>query len=153
MAILDDIFNILFPRIDLESCVLPERLNEQPNDRAFNTHDPGKAQRLVNVVQDAYVRKTLSSQRNALRHTANRNSSLVDFLNALGLDSRLQARVKLAKELGYFGNLRDHAVMDKWVHTKIMAIILSNDRAAGFPRGVSNEPLTNPVIREKSNNN
>lgn len=47
-------------------------------------------------------------------------NSIVDLLKLIGKDSSLEARQKLAKELGYTGDLNGSAEMNIWLHSKVM---------------------------------
>ncbi len=46
--------------------------------------------------------------------------SIVDLMTLLKLDSSLASRQKLAKELGYTGNVNDTAPMNIWLHKQVM---------------------------------
>ena len=48
-------------------------------------------------------------------------TSIVDLMKALNLDSSLSARKELAKELKYTGNTNDSATMNVWLHEQIKA--------------------------------
>ena len=50
----------------------------------------------------------------------NWQSSIVDLMKLLGLDSSLQNRTALAKELGYGGDTADSATMNIWLHQQVM---------------------------------
>ena len=50
----------------------------------------------------------------------NWQSSIVDLMKLLGLDSSLQNRTALAKELGYGGDTADSATMNIWLHKQVM---------------------------------
>ena len=50
----------------------------------------------------------------------NWQTSIVDLMKLLGLDSSLQNRTTLAKELGYSGNTADSAAMNTWLHQQVM---------------------------------
>jgi 3-oxoacyl-ACP reductase-like protein len=50
----------------------------------------------------------------------NWQSSIVDLMKLLGLDSSLQNRTTLAKELGYGGDSADSAKMNIWLHQQVM---------------------------------
>jgi len=50
----------------------------------------------------------------------NWQQSIVDLMKLLGLDSSLQNRTALAKELGYSGNTADTAAMNVWLHQQVM---------------------------------
>ena len=56
----------------------------------------------------------------------NWQSSIVDLLKLLGLDSSLDSRKELAKELGYTGDTNDSATMNIWLHKEVMAKLAAN---------------------------
>ena len=47
-------------------------------------------------------------------------TSIVDLMKLLKLDSGLEARKQLAKELGYTGSLDGSAEMNVWLHKQVM---------------------------------
>ena len=49
--------------------------------------------------------------------------SIVDLMTLLKLDTSLGSRQKLAKELGYDGNVNDTAAMNIWLHKQVMTKI------------------------------
>jgi Domain of unknown function (DUF3597) len=53
-------------------------------------------------------------------------TSIVDLMKALNLDSSLNARKELAKELKYTGDTHDSAAMNVWLHQQIMAKLAAN---------------------------
>jgi hypothetical protein len=52
--------------------------------------------------------------------------SIVDLLKLLNLDSTLNARKELAKELGYTGELNGSAEMNTWLHKEVMQKLAAN---------------------------
>lgn len=56
----------------------------------------------------------------------NWKTSIVDLLKALKLDSSLQARKELAKELGYTGDTGDSAAMNIWLHKAVIKKLSEN---------------------------
>ena|SRR5436190_331505 len=50
----------------------------------------------------------------------NWNESIVDLMKLLKLDSSLNARKQLAKELGYSGALDGSGAMNIWLHRQVM---------------------------------
>jgi uncharacterized protein DUF3597 len=50
----------------------------------------------------------------------NWQTSIVDLMKLLNLDSSLQNRQQLAKELGYGENMADSAAMNIWLHRQVM---------------------------------
>jgi Domain of unknown function (DUF3597) len=53
-------------------------------------------------------------------------TSIVDLMKALNLDSSLNARKELAKELKYTGDTNDSATMNVWLHKQVMAKLAAN---------------------------
>jgi hypothetical protein len=56
----------------------------------------------------------------------NWRTSIVDLMKALDLDSGLEARKKLAKELNYPGDTSDSAKMNVWLHKALMKKLAEN---------------------------
>ncbi len=52
--------------------------------------------------------------------------SIVDLMKLLNLDSSLQSRKELAKELGYSGDTNDSAAMNIWLHKQVMQKLAAN---------------------------
>jgi uncharacterized protein DUF3597 len=53
-------------------------------------------------------------------------TSIVDLMKALDIDSGLNARKELAKELGYTGDTNDSASMNIWLHMQVMTKLAAN---------------------------
>ncbi|CAH2792361.1 MAG: FIG00457159: hypothetical protein [uncultured Paraburkholderia sp.] len=58
--------------------------------------------------------------------TLNWRTSIVDTLKALGVNSSLDYRKQLAKELNYTGNMNDSATMNIWLHKQVMKALAAN---------------------------
>ncbi|QEO16562.1 DUF3597 domain-containing protein [Acetobacter vaccinii] len=58
--------------------------------------------------------------------TLNWKQSIVDLLKLLGLDSSLDARKKLAAELGYTGSTDDSAAMNVWLIGQVRQKLAEN---------------------------
>ena len=56
----------------------------------------------------------------------NWRTSIVDLMKLLDLDSSLQNRKELAKELGYTGDMNDSATMNIWLHKQVMRQLAAN---------------------------
>jgi Domain of unknown function (DUF3597) len=52
--------------------------------------------------------------------------SIVDLMKLINLDSSIQARTQLAKELNYTGNTNDSASMNLWLHKEVMTKLAQN---------------------------
>lgn len=50
----------------------------------------------------------------------NWQTSIVDLMKLLGMDSSLENRKELARELGYTGDTNDSATMNIWLHKRTM---------------------------------
>jgi hypothetical protein len=50
----------------------------------------------------------------------NWRTSIVDLMKLLGMDSSLDNRKELARELGYTGDQNDSAAMNIWLHKRVM---------------------------------
>jgi 3-oxoacyl-ACP reductase-like protein len=50
----------------------------------------------------------------------NWRTSIVDLMKLVGLDSSLENRKELARELGYKGDTNDSATMNIWLHKQVM---------------------------------
>ncbi len=57
--------------------------------------------------------------------------SMVDFLRLLDVDSSLEARESLARELEYPGDFDDEAALDSWLHRHVMLEL--SKRGANVP--------------------
>lgn len=56
----------------------------------------------------------------------NWQTSIVDLMKLLGLDSSLSARKSLASELHYTGDISDSASMNVWLKKEVMAKLAAN---------------------------
>jgi len=56
----------------------------------------------------------------------NYKTSIVDLMKLLGIDSSLENRKELAKELGYTGQLDGSAEMNIWLHKATMKQLAAN---------------------------
>ncbi|WP_264996904.1 DUF3597 domain-containing protein, partial [Komagataeibacter rhaeticus] len=56
----------------------------------------------------------------------NWQTSIVDLMKLLGLDSSLSARKELATELHYTGDMNDSASMNVWLIKQVMAKLAAN---------------------------
>ncbi|MCT9074096.1 DUF3597 domain-containing protein [Cupriavidus gilardii] len=56
----------------------------------------------------------------------NWRTSIVDTMKALGLDSSLEHRKELARELQYSGDMNDSAAMNTWLHKRVMQELARN---------------------------
>ncbi|UYH51323.1 DUF3597 domain-containing protein [Candidatus Kirkpatrickella diaphorinae] len=57
---------------------------------------------------------------------SNWKTSIVDLMKLLDMDSSLEARKQLAKELGYTGDMNDSASMNIWLSKQVMQKLSEN---------------------------
>ena len=72
------------------------------------------------------VEAILNAKLQASGQQLNWRTSIVDLLKLLDIDSSLQARKELAKELGYTGDSNDSASMNIWLHKQVMTKLAAN---------------------------
>ncbi|WP_375397971.1 DUF3597 domain-containing protein [uncultured Sphingomonas sp.] len=72
------------------------------------------------VMSEDAIYAVLADRAKASGDTLNYKTSIVDLMKTLGQDSSLDARKKLAGELGYTGDTNDSATMNIWLHEKTM---------------------------------
>jgi hypothetical protein len=72
------------------------------------------------------VEAILTEKASKSGQTLNWRESIVDLMKLLGLDSSLEQRKQLAKELGYSGSTSDSAAMNIWLHKQVMAKLAQN---------------------------
>jgi len=56
----------------------------------------------------------------------NWRTSIVDLMKLVGLDSSLENRKELARELGYSADTSDSAAMNVWLHKRVMQELAAN---------------------------
>lgn len=82
---------------------------------ASTTATPAPAAAPVDV--EAVLQQMAASQKQPL----NWRTSIVDLMKLVGLDSSLENRKELARELGYKGDTSDSAAMNIWLHKQVMS--------------------------------
>lgn len=65
---------------------------------------------------EAVLQQMAANQKQPL----NWRTSIVDLMKLLGLDSSIENRKELARELGYQGDTNDSAAMNIWLHKQVM---------------------------------
>ncbi|MES2152479.1 MAG: DUF3597 domain-containing protein [Pseudomonadota bacterium] len=72
------------------------------------------------------VEAILDNMVTASGQSLNWRSSIVDLLKLLQLDSGLEARKELARELNYKGDTSDTAALNIWLHRQLMYTLAAN---------------------------
>ena len=78
------------------------------------------------AVQSVDVQAVLSEMASKNPQQLNWQTSIVDLMKLLDLDSSLAARKELAGELGYTGSTDDSATMNIWLHKQVMQKLAEN---------------------------
>jgi hypothetical protein len=94
----------------------------QPPRAAPSTGSPASAAPSQPVDVEAVLNSLNAKQTQKL----NWQSSIVDLMKLVGLDSSLQHRKELATELGYAGDQNDSAAMNIWLHKAVMRKLAEN---------------------------
>ena len=76
--------------------------------------------------QSVDVEAVLTDLASKNQHQLNWRTSIVDLMKLLNLDSSLNARRELAKELQYTGDMNDSASMNIWLHKRVMQKLAEN---------------------------
>lgn len=72
------------------------------------------------------VEKILTDKATQSGQTLNWQTSIVDLMKLLGMDSSLGARKTLAGELHYSGDTNDSAMMNVWLIKQVMSQLAAN---------------------------
>ena len=76
--------------------------------------------------QSVDVEAVLTQMASGNSQKLNWQSSIVDLMKLLGLDSGIENRKELARELGYTGSTDDSASMNIWLHKQVMQKLAEN---------------------------
>jgi hypothetical protein len=123
MGILKNIFSKIFPP------------SHPAVTQPVETASPGASQQSATPVAAAPpvaspepvdVESILNDMARQVGQPLNWRTSIVDLLKLLNLDSSLQARKELARELHYAGDLNDTTEMNIWLHRQVMVKLAAN---------------------------
>ena len=90
------------------------------------TAAPAMASPAAPTAQPVDVAAILTDMASKNSQQLNWRQSIVDLMKLLGLDSGLDARKELAKELGYTADTSDSAAMNIWLHKQVMQKLAAN---------------------------
>ncbi|ACR32158.1 DUF3597 domain-containing protein [Burkholderia glumae] len=123
MSIFGDIVNKLFGKAK----------PDQPPPAAEPVPDPAAAQDVAPEaapapapLSDVDVAAVMDQLVADSGQTLNWRVSIVDTMKALGVDSSLEHRKRLAAELHYDGDMNDSASMNVWLHKTVMQALAAN---------------------------
>lgn len=77
-------------------------------------------------MQQVDVEAILTQMSSSAGQKLNWRTSIVDLMKLLGMESSLDERRELAKELGYTGSTTDTATMNMWLHKQVMKKLAEN---------------------------
>ncbi|MBS0426677.1 MAG: DUF3597 domain-containing protein [Proteobacteria bacterium] len=78
------------------------------------------------AMSEVDVEKLLDDKAAKAGEKLNWKTSIVDLMKLLDLDSSLNSRKELAKELNYTGDTNDSASMNIWLHRQVMNKVAAN---------------------------
>lgn len=95
-----------------------------PSDPNYGRGGPGQA--APSTLQNVDIDAVLTEKAKAENQQLNWRTSIVDLMKLLDLDSSLQNRKELARELKYTGDMDDSASMNIWLHKQVMRELAEN---------------------------
>ena len=128
MGILSNIFHKIFPSSHPAVASAPQGTTVPPPTAAAAAaaaSAPAAPPAPVHL-SEVDVEAILNGKAQQSGQPLNWRTSIVDLLKLLDLDSSLQSRKDLAKELHYSGDTADSASMNIWLHRQVMNKLAQN---------------------------
>lgn len=126
MGILGNIFSKIFPSSHAANAPAAPPAGAGPAGASATTPGAAPAAAAPTPMAEVDVEKQLDDMAAKSSEKLNWKTSIVDLMKLLGLDSSLQARKDLAKELHYTGDTNDSAAMNIWLHRQVMNKVAAN---------------------------
>ncbi len=130
MSIFDSIKNAIFRHAKPAQAPAAPRAPTTPQASAAppttTTSKPGTATPSATSAAPVDIEPALDALAQKNSQKLNWRTSIVDLMKLLDLDSSLEHRKQLAKELGYTGSTDDSAAMNIWLHKQVMAKLAAN---------------------------
>ncbi len=120
MSIFGDILSKIFPSSH------PAVVQAQAAPSATPVAAPAPAPAAAPAAPPVDVEKILTDKAAQSGQQLNWQTSIVDLLKLLGMDSSLTARKTLASELHYTGDTNDSATMNVWLIKQVMSQLAAN---------------------------
>ena len=120
MGILANIFSKIFPSSH------PANTSPAPTTTASTAGAAPAGAAPAAPMPAVDVQQVLSDMAAKNPEKLNWQSSIVDLMKLLGLDSSLAHRKELATELHYSGDMNDSASMNIWLHKQVMQQVAAN---------------------------
>ena len=124
MSLFETLKNAIFGHANPSSAATPgaaPKVNS-PNAAAVKPPATGSAPQGQVVDVEAILNQLNAKSQQKL----NWQTSIVDLMKLVGMDSSLQHRKELAAELGYAGDTNDSASMNIWLHKEVMKKLAAN---------------------------
>ncbi len=121
MSIFGDILSKIFP--SSHPAVVAQA---SPRATAAAPAAPSTPAAAAPAAQPVDVEKILTDKAAQSGQTLNWQTSIVDLMKLLGMDSSLGARKTLAGELHYSGDTNDSATMNVWLIKQVMSQLAGN---------------------------
>ena len=131
MGILSSIFSKLFPPSHPANSAAAAPLETQASAAPADSTDASAtgataATSAPAAAEPVDIQAVLEEMAQHNPEPLNWQTSIVDLMKLLGLDSSLQARKLLAHELDYSGDTNDSATMNVWLHREVMNRVAAN---------------------------
>ena len=132
MGVLSNLFSKIFPSTHAATQSQASGTHPQPPQQSAPQASPASGQQGAPRQSTAPPMSTVDVEQ-VLNDMATKNSqklnwrtSIVDLMKLVGMDSSLDQRKELAKELRYTGDMNDSAAMNIWLHKQVMKKIAEN---------------------------
>jgi 3-oxoacyl-ACP reductase-like protein len=124
MSLFDTLKNAIFGHAKSAAPAAPAAPTAAPKPSATTTAAPPPSS--APPQQPVDVEAVLNGLNAKSPQKLNWQSSIVDLMKLVGMDSSLQHRKELAAELGYKGDTNDSATMNVWLHKAVMQKLAAN---------------------------
>jgi 3-oxoacyl-ACP reductase-like protein len=125
MSLFDTLKNAIFGHASSAATAVPPQVNS-PDRAAGSQPVAPNAAPPSSPPQAVDVEAVLNGLNAKSPQKLNWQTSIVDLMKLVGMDSSLQHRKELAAELGYKGDTNDSATMNVWLHKAVMQKLAAN---------------------------
>ena len=134
MGLLGTLFSKIFPSSHAANRQAAGTAQSQAGQQATPQTQPGAsgaarqsaAPAAGSQTQVVDIEQVLNDMASKNSQKLNWRTSIVDLMKLVGMDSSLDARKELAKELNYTGDTNDSAAMNIWLHKQVMKKMAEN---------------------------
>jgi hypothetical protein len=126
MSLFDTLKNAIFGHASSAATTAPPKVNSPDRAAGSQPVPPNAAPPSSPPSQPVDVEAVLNGLNAKSPQKLNWQTSIVDLMKLVGMDSSLQHRKELAAELGYKGDTNDSAAMNIWLHKAVMQKLAAN---------------------------